>query len=98
MIVVRNRFQLTFGKAKEAQALWKEGMQFVDKGGARSARMLTDVTGPSYVMEMEFTYDSLTAFEEGTKKIFSSADWQAWYKKFVPLVQSGERTIMTIVE
>jgi len=98
MIVVRNRFQLSFGKAKEALALWKEGMQFAEQAGARSVRMLTDVTGPSYVLELEFTYDGLAAFEEAGQKVFGSSDWQAWYQKFVPLVQSGERTILTIVE
>jgi hypothetical protein len=49
MIVIRNVFQLKFGKAREAIALMKEGREIekrVMSGLEYSSRILTDVTGP----------------------------------------------------
>lgn len=98
MIVVRNTFQLAFGKAKEGRAMWQDGKHFAEDAGAHSVRMLTDLTGPSYTLVLEFTYDDLAAFEAGSREIFGSDEWQAWYRKFVPLVMSGHREIYTVVE
>jgi hypothetical protein len=56
MIVVRNVFQLKFGKAKEAVALLKEGLAIQKKalsGVEFSTRVLTDVTGPFYTLVLE---------------------------------------------
>jgi hypothetical protein len=50
MIVIRNVFRLKFGKAREAVALFKEGIAIQKRVGAGldfSTRLLTDVTGPS---------------------------------------------------
>ena len=58
MIVVRNVFQLKFGKAKEAVALLKEGLAIQKKALADvdlSTRLLTDVTGPNYRLVLELT-------------------------------------------
>jgi hypothetical protein len=47
MIVVRNVFQLKFGKAREALAVMKEGVAIQRRLAAEgSARLLTDLTGP----------------------------------------------------
>ena len=66
MIVVRNVFQLKFGKAKEAVALMKEGVAIQKKalaGVEFSTRLLTDVTGPFYTLVLELTVPSLATFE-----------------------------------
>ena len=48
MVVIRNVFRLKFGKAREAVALFKEGMAIQKRVGLDfSTRLLTDVTGPS---------------------------------------------------
>ena len=67
MIVVRNVFQLKFGKAKEAVAAWKDGMALARKQGfaAKSMRVLTDLVGPFYTLVFETTFDSLNRLREG---------------------------------
>ena len=68
MILVRNVFQLKFGMARQAVALWKEGMALMTEAGfARDLRVLTDLTGPSYTLVMEGTFESLADFEKGTE-------------------------------
>src|SRR6187549_3290356 len=66
MIVIRNVFRLKFGKAREAVALFKEGIAIQKRIGAGvdySTRLLTDVTGPFYTVVLEITVPNLAAFE-----------------------------------
>jgi hypothetical protein len=98
MILVRDIFQLKFGKAKEAITLWKEGTKILKKADINVSRILTDLTGQYYTLIMESTYDSLTAFDAAMKKEVATDEWKAHYQKFVVLVDSGRREIFNIVE
>ncbi len=101
MIVVRNVFQLKFGKAREAVALVKEGMAIQKKalaGVDLSTRLLTDVTGPFYTLVLELTVPNLATFEASAPRLFGDKDWQANYQKLAALVESGSREVFTIVE
>lgn len=101
MTVIRNVFQLKFGKTKEAVALLREGMAIQKKvlaGVDFSTRLLTDVTGPFYTLVLELTVPSLASFETYAPRLFSDKDWQANYQKMTPLVESGYREVFTIVE
>ena len=99
MIVVRNVFQLKFGKAKEAVALLKEGVAIQKRAGVDfSSRLLTDLTGPFYTLVLELTVPSLGALEANQPRLMGDKDWQANYQKLAPLVESGYREIFTIVE
>jgi hypothetical protein len=100
MILVREIFQLKFGKAKEAVALWKEGLALMKHAGidVSSTRLLTDVVGPYYTLVMESTFASLADFEKQTKSHMNDAEWRAWYPKVIALTESGRREIFTIVE
>ena len=101
MIVIRNVFRLKFGKAKEAIALMKEGLVIqkrVITGVDFSTRVLTDVTGPFYTVVLELTVPNMAAFESYAPRLFGDKDWQAYYQKLAPLVESGYREIFTIVE
>ena len=101
MIVVRNVFQLKFGKAREALALLKEGLEIQKKalsGVEFSTRVLTDVTGPFYTLVLELTVPSLGAFESYAPKLFADKDWQANYQKMAALVDSGYREVFSVVE
>ena len=101
MIVVRNVFQLKFGKAREAVALVKEGVAIQKKALADvefSTRLLTDVTGPFYTLVLELTVPSVGTFETFAPRLFGDKDWQANYQQMAPLVESGHRDVFTIVE
>jgi hypothetical protein len=100
MIVIRNVFQLKFGKAREAVALMKEGLaiqQRVVTGVDFSTRLLTDVTGPFYTLVLELTVQDLASFESYAPKLFGDKEWQAYYQRLTPLVESGHREIFTVV-
>jgi hypothetical protein len=99
MIVIRNVFRLKFGKAKEAVALMKEGLAIQHRAGATfSSRILTDLTGPFYTMVLELTVPSLAVFESEGPRFMADKDFQANYQKLVPLVESGYREVLSIVE
>ena len=101
MVVIRNVFQLKFGKAREAVALFKEGIAIQKKVGEGinfSTRLLTDVTGPFYTVVLELTVPSLGAFEAGAPRLMGDKDWQANYQKIGALVESGYREVFTLVE
>ena len=71
MILVRDIFQLKFGKAKDAIALWQEGKTIAREIGHGVAdRLTTDLTGPYYRMVMESTHESLAAFEKSLGSVF----------------------------
>lgn len=101
MIVVRNVFQLKFGKAREAVALMKENRAIekrVMSGLEYSTRVLTDVTGPFYTLVLELTLPNLATFESNAPRLFADKEWQANSQKMTPLVESGYREVFTIVE
>lgn len=98
MIVIREIFYLKFGKAKDAKALMPEGEKLAQKHGFNNTRALTDlVTGHSYTLVFESTCDSLSAWENAAKSGMQDKDWQQWYAKFVPLVESSYREILNVV-
>ncbi len=98
MILVRDVFQLKFGKAKEAIDLMKKGLALEKKAGYNSQRLLTDISGPYYTLVMESTYPGLTEFENAHEKVGGSPEWRKWYQSFVPLVESGRREIFSVVK
>lgn len=101
MIVIRNVFRLKFGKAREAVALAKEGLDIqkrVMAGLDHSSRLLTDVTGPFYTLVLELTVPNLSTFESYAPRLFGDKDWQANYQKMTPLVESGYREVFSVVE
>ena len=102
MVVIRNVFQLKFGKAREAVAIVKEGIAIQQRLSASAGidvrhRVLTDITGPFYTLVLELTVPGIAAFEQSAGTIMGHAEWQANYQKLVPLVESGYREILTVV-
>jgi len=97
MIVVRDIFNLKFGKAKDAKALMDEAKNIAKQSGFGKMRNLTDLTGQSYRLVLESEWESLAAWENSMKQGMGASDWQKWYQKFIPLVDSASREIMNIV-
>ena len=97
MIVVRNIFQLKFGKAKDAKALIKENQDLMKKYGHTTARFLTDLTGEFYTLVMETSYENLSVYEKSSNEAMGEKEFEQWYSNFVPLVQSGHREIFSLV-
>lgn len=101
MIVVRNVFQLKFGKAKEAVALLKEGLAIQQRVLADvdfSTRLLTDVTGRNYSLVLELSLPDLATYEANVPRVFADPDWQGTYSKLTALVDSAHRDVFRVVE
>lgn len=98
MILVRNSFQLKFGKAKDAKAVMKDGMKNLTAPGLIEHRAYMDLTGPFYTLILENTWESMGAFEKTLADMGTNKAWQEWYMKLMPHVESGHREIYTVIE
>ena len=98
MIVVRNTFQLKFGHAKEVKALIAEGTEMMKKHSAAVPRYLLDVTGKFYTLEMELTFENLSAYEKNNSEVMAQKEFGMWYGKFMAHIESGHREIFSVVE
>lgn len=98
MIVIRDIFQLKFGKAKPAMELFKKGEKMMKESMTGKYRVYTDFTGPSYRLIMESEFESLSSMEAEMQKDMSNTEWKNWYEEFKPLVDSSYREILRLVE
>lgn len=98
MILVRDVFRLKFGKAKDAKASMKQAEGLMKKFGMPPGRFLFDLVGPYYTLVWETTYENLSAYEKMMGSSMGAKEFGKWYKKFVPLVESGYREIFTVLE
>ena len=97
MIVIRNVFRIRAGSMKQAVAQIQVGRPLLAKFGLKNPRALTDVTGTFYTIVLESECENLAEFEKQLATSFGSAEWQAWYKEFTPLIESGFREIFQVV-
>jgi hypothetical protein len=101
MILVRDIFQVKFGKSKEATNIWKQGLAIIAKKpfGRQNARLLSDlVGGPYYTLIMESTFDSLAQWEAAGPALRAEPEWKAWYPQVLTVMDSGRREILSVVE
>lgn len=96
MILVRNVFQVKFGRMKEALALMKENLARAPSGTAKP-RLMTDLTGSFYTLVLEFEYPDLADAQREAGEAMRAPGWQETYQKFAAVVDSGHRDIFTIV-
>ncbi len=101
MIVVRDIFQVKFGKSKEATAIWKQGLAIIKTKpfGSGPVRMLTDLAGaPYYTLVLESTFDSVSQWEQASTSLRSDSAWKAWYPQVATVMDSGRREILSVIE
>jgi hypothetical protein len=98
MILVRDIFQLKFGKSREVREVWEQGKPIRARMESGVPRTLLDFTGPYYTFVLESTHASLSAYEKHIQGILGDTAWKEWYAKLVPLVESGRREIFTVME
>ena len=98
MILIRQVFQVKFGKAKDVKALMQESKKLMDERQQKNTRAMFDLTGPAYTLVWEFTQDSLSQWESEMNTMNNTKEWGEWYQKFSQLMESSSREIYTIVE
>ena len=89
MIIVRDVFQAKYGKGGELVALMKEVQDMVPE--AKSARLMTDLSGSFFTVVNEFEFASLGDWERFSDQLFSRPEFGAWFSRMQPLVESGRR-------
>jgi hypothetical protein len=93
MYIERNEFQLKFGGAKEALPMWKEYLSRIQGRDKKiHLRLLTDVSGPGYVIILEIEYNTFAEAEPSRCRLTHQPDWKEFYTKFIPLCESSTRT------
>jgi len=97
MIIVRDVFQLKFGKAKDALSLMKPLAKKMNDMGMGKFRLLTDLVGNYYTLVLEGTFSSLEDYQKTHEQAIDD-EWKQIYAKFVELVINGYRDIWTVVE
>jgi len=96
MILVREIFQIKFGRMKEALEALREMQKVSPMPPENHLRVLTDLTGPYYTLIMEGTYKDLPDYDKALHTEMGGAG-EVYHKKFVPLVDSGRREIFNVV-
>src|SRR6188508_3240283 len=94
MYIVREIFQLQFGRYKEAKALLDKALKSGVMTPPAGSRVLTDFTGEGYRMILESPFRSLGDFETELKKEMGSPEWAEWYEQFKALIRHSEREIL----
>jgi len=92
--VVRDIFKLKFGHFREAKALLDEAAEKKMLPEAKQARVLTDFTGDSYRLIFEEGFDRLSEYEISLSSSMKTREWQEWYERFKPFVESSHREIL----
>jgi len=92
--LTRDIFRLKFGHFKEAKALLEEAMNKDMMPNGKMQRVLTDFTGDAYRLILEEGFDSLADYEAAMSSGMHKEEWQQWYEKFKPLVESSYREIL----
>ena len=94
MYIVRDIFHLKFGHYKDAKVLMDEAKSKNMFPEGQNMRVLTDFTGTSYRLIMEEGFNSLAEYEKSMSSGMNEKEWQQWYERFKPLVESSYREIL----
>ena len=97
MIVERDVFQAKYGHGDELVALLKESKPMMIKAGAKNVRILTDLTGTFFTVVMEVEYGSAAEMEK-TLSMMGDPEFEKWFQRMVPMVDTGNRQLFSIVD
>ncbi len=97
MYIVRDIFHLKFGHFKDAKSLLDEAKSKNMLPDAQNMRILSDFTGDAYRLIMEESYDSLAEYEKSLGSSMNEKEWQQWYERFKPHVESSHREMLKLI-
>ena len=97
MIVVRDIFQVKFGRMREVLEFGRQLQKSFPGPPERRPRLMTDLVGPYYTLVMEGTFKDLADYEKSMSQEMPGMS-ESYHKNFVPMIDSGRREIFTIVE
>ena len=92
MILVRIVFHARQGKVNQLA----EGMKQDTHNAPNRPRILTDLSGPTNTMVMEFRHESLAAAEQFRTELFQSQQFQESESTMSELIETGSTEFYTI--
>ena len=102
MLIERLTFHAKYGHGDALVAVVRDfARQYASEINSNGLRLCTDQTGKMFTLVWDTEHPDLKSyadFEEKTQALFSRADWQAWFAKMQPLVESGERQLLNVVD
>ncbi|MEE8337700.1 MAG: hypothetical protein V3R95_06545 [Dehalococcoidia bacterium] len=97
MIIVRETFEAKYGRGDELIALIKEGSEMLAARAGSPPRILSDLSGQFFTIQMETEMESLSAFEE-SQKVLTDPRFGPWFERMVELVETGRRDFFHVEE
>ena len=100
MLIVRQTFQAKYGRGDELVALFKEFNKRMGEGddAGPQFRILTDASGPFFTIMTEIEAENFAAWE-GEFSATMNKPWMGeWFGRMMPLVESGRRDFLNLVE
>lgn len=92
MIIERIEFRLKFGKAKAAIANWKEMFSLMKEKNAKGMRMLSDLSGHSYILVMEVEHADWKSIPDNFSEWAGNQRMGELYMEFIPMCDSSTKT------
>ena len=89
VIVVRDVFQVKYGRGSEMVALLKEFAALSGKNYPN--RIMSDASGPFFTIVQEMEVPSLAEWEQVSQRVFSSKEFEPLFSRWLTLVNSGHR-------
>lgn len=95
MIVVRDVFQLKFGKAKQALNLLKPMVEKMNEQNIGKYRLLSDLVGNYYTFVLEGTFENMENYQKLREQLPEN-EWREFYNQFTEIVDKGYRDMWTV--
>jgi hypothetical protein len=97
MIIVRDMYQLRFGRIDQAVDLFRRLPDVVGAGPQpRQHHALTDVSGPMYTFVSEIVCDGLSEWDQIRTSFYDQPGFAEWFKEFQLIVQTGRQEYYTV--
>ncbi len=103
MLIERLTFQAKYGQGDALIGVIRDfSKKFAGEfNGSAGFRVCTDQTGPMFTIIWDTEHRDLMSyadFETKSQSVFAREDWQAWFAKMQPLVERGERQLLSVVD
>jgi len=95
-MLVRDVFQVRYGQSDALVTLFKEAQQTWPIMMHQAFRILTDRSGPFFVVVTETEVEDFAAWEQLLIEEFANPDFNDWFSRMMPLVESGRREFYQI--
>jgi hypothetical protein len=98
MIVVRDVYEAKYGRGSELVAVLKDfnAVAAPIAGKDYRQRILSDASGPFFTIVQETEVTSIGEWERISQKLFATKEFQAWFPRWLELVQSGRREFYNV--